>query len=164
MEIWKLIEGFESYAVSNLGRIKNKDGTIKRQTKIRNGYMNVDLYKNGIRKHLCVHRLVATAFLNKPNHKKMETNHLNGIKNDNRVENLEWCTRSENLQHSYDFLGRQAPRGEACKKAILTKQDVLRIRNLYTTGNYTYGEIADKFRVAIGTIGDVIRKSTWKHI
>lgn len=113
-EIWKDIKGYEGiYQVSNLGRIKSLARTIKYQNterkvkeKIRKtfigkqGYEKVELSKYGINKKYNVHTIVAKTFLDKKC-EKLEVNHINGIKTDNRVANLEWCTRSENELHAY---------------------------------------------------------------
>jgi hypothetical protein len=104
MEIWKTIEGFENYQVSNLGNVKSKQPNKKeRILKFRVGkfgYLRVMLQDKIIKKEALVHRLVATAFI--PNvEKKAQVNHINSIKSDNRVDNLEWNTREENMQHSY---------------------------------------------------------------
>lgn len=107
IEEYRDVIGFEGlYQVSNYGNIKrlgNNKQKKERPLKLydRNGYLFVRLYKNGKAKNCLVHRLVAQAFI--PNSdKKPEVNHINGIKNDNNVNNLEWSTRSENEQHAYD--------------------------------------------------------------
>lgn len=102
-EIWKDIKRYEGlYQVSNIGKIKRigKNERIKKTFIDKNGYERVELSKLGVNKKYSVHRLVAEAFINNCFNKK-EINHKNGIKTDNRVENLEWVTRSENELHAY---------------------------------------------------------------
>ncbi len=96
-EIWKDIEGFEGeYMISNLGRVKSlKSNIILRQFEYRGGYLEVHLRKPKIKVHKKVHRLVAEAFLANPNHYK-EVNHKDENKQNNMVNNLEWCSRSYN--------------------------------------------------------------------
>ena len=113
-EIWLDIKGYEgSYQVSSLGRVKslarvieyrkgiygNKKEIILKTFKDRKGYLKYKLCKNGKEKSVISHRLVALAFLHNLN-QKPEVNHINGIKDDNRLENLEWCTSSENTIHA----------------------------------------------------------------
>ena len=111
-EIWKDIPGYEGlYQVSNLGRVKslerykdNNSGLVKMPEKImqggiRNGYVLVYLTKDGKRKTFSAHRLVAQAFIPNPE-QKPTINHINGNKQDNRVENLEWNTDKENINHA----------------------------------------------------------------
>ena len=104
MEIFRDIEGYDGlYQVSNLGNIKSyhkyKEGKILRPAIHWKGYGIVVLTGN-IRKNCWVHRLVAKAFIPNPENKK-EVNHINGIKNDNQLENLEWATSSENMKHAF---------------------------------------------------------------
>jgi hypothetical protein len=102
MEIWKTINGFDDYQVSNLGRVKSfKRGKEKiLADRKRKGYLSVCLSNINI-KYVTNHRLVAESFLPNINNKPC-INHINGIKHDNRVENLEWVTHSENTQHAFD--------------------------------------------------------------
>lgn len=114
-EIWKDIKGYEGlYQVSNLGRVRKptKNGFhyvkssprgSQRSSKTKEKYMGVSLSKNGIRKGFSVHRLVAEAFIQNE-HNYPYINHINGIKDDNRVFNLEWCTQEQNVRHAYDVL------------------------------------------------------------
>ena len=118
-EIRKDIEGYEGYyQVSNLGRVKSVDRKVEQtisknkttmkirkskilsSTKMKNGYLKVPLSKKGKTKLQFVHRLVAQTFI--PNQlNKPQVNHINGIKNDNRVVNLEWATGLENIRHGF---------------------------------------------------------------
>jgi hypothetical protein len=122
-EIWRDIIGYKgSYQVSNLGRVKSLDritkrcdgnirhfrGRIIRQGGIKKGYNIVQLSEDGKVRGYAAHRLVAEAFIPNPESKK-EINHKNGIKTDNRVENLEWSSRSENNLHAFRKLDKKAP-------------------------------------------------------
>lgn len=103
-EIWKDIEGYEGlYQVSNLGRVKSLNYNKTRKEKIlscgdKNGYLFVVLCKNGKHKQFQVHRLVAQEFVPNPENKPY-VDHINTIKNDNRVENIRWCTHKENCNN-----------------------------------------------------------------
>lgn len=120
MEIWKSIPNYEGlYEVSNYGNVRSLDrevidkngkilfkkGKILKKLLNDYGYFHVILSKQNKLKTHTVHRLVGIAFIDNP-YNKIEINHINGIKTDNRVDNLEWCTRSENELHSYRVLGK----------------------------------------------------------
>lgn len=101
------ISGYDrEYAISNDGilyEVSNGLYGVVQPGNV-NGYRQVKLYQNGVRKSVYIHRLVAEYFV--PNiHGKEEVNHINGIKDDNRYTNLEWCTRKENIRHAVDILG-----------------------------------------------------------
>lgn len=117
VETWRDIPGYEGlYQVSNLGRVKRLSRSMEESNgntrylkekilkggKFPNGYRYVCLRKNNENKNMMVHRLVAISFI--PNPKSYPVvNHINGIKTDNRVENLEWCTHSKNLKHAVEI-------------------------------------------------------------
>lgn len=104
-EIWKDVKGYQgAYFVSNLGRVKSFKRDKERFLKPGNnryGYLFVVLSKNGKCKTVKVHRLVAEAFLNNPNEYRC-INHIDGCKTNNIISNLEFCSHSQNTQHSYD--------------------------------------------------------------
>lgn len=114
MEEWKPVFGYEwLYEVSNLGRIKSlsrfrnawtwwyikKENIIS--TRLSLWYTVVDLTRNKIKKTVTIHRIIMLSFI-WVDKEKNNVNHKNGIKNDNRLENLEWCTNKENSQHAWD--------------------------------------------------------------
>lgn len=165
-EVWEDIEGFEGlYEVSNRGRVKSHDMPVKYPTgtiRIQQGrllslgksswYARVNLRKNGEGTPCNVHRLVAKAFLPNPDNKP-EVNHINGIKSDNRVENLEWTTGSENMKHAFRTNLNAGPRDNYNAStgkdlADLYKKPVIRCND---KGDHleTYGSIKDAL-VALG--------------
>lgn len=101
MAIWKKIKEFNNYSVSDDGKVRSdKTGQEKVLQKDKRGYNIVNLYKNGDFKSKRVHRLVAEAFL-EPVENKECINHIDGNKLNNKVDNLEWCTHKENIEHSW---------------------------------------------------------------
>lgn len=106
MSEWRPVFGYEGlYEVSSKGVIRStKSGkTLSIRSLAGSGYVKADLWKNGARKQTYMHRVVAEAFFGPA--AGMEVNHKNGVKTDNRVSNLEWCSRSHNVNHSCYELG-----------------------------------------------------------
>lgn len=131
-EIWKDISGYEGlYQVSNLGRVKRvlfinnqitkSTDKILKLIKERGGYVHVNLYKNNTSKRYLVHRLVANAFIDNPDNLP-QVNHKNEIKDDNRSQNLEWCTNLYNNNYG-------------TKKERLAKVRMKRVRQYDRNGN-----------------------------
>jgi len=157
VEIWKDVPGYEGlYEVSNLGRVKRL-GTYIKNVKSRTGlafwkggfikgklnkygYHQIILSRNNIKHHINVHRLVAECFLEILG-ENFEVNHKNGNKNDNKAENLEWVSRSENVQHRFDVLGHKQNKGfeSTCSKSV---------EQFTLDGNYVaiYGSIREAVR------------------
>jgi len=95
-EIWKNIENYETYSVSDLGNVRNdKTGRSLKPRKDTSGYFIVDLCKNGIVKTFKIHRLVALAFIENPEN-KLCVDHLDGNPQNNSIANLRWATTTEN--------------------------------------------------------------------
>ena len=100
-EVWKPVVGFEKYSVSNTGRIKNPFGKILKPSPNYKGYLRVSLSSESIKhKHYFVHRAVALAFIPNPDNLP-QVNHKNHNVQDNRIENLEWCTNEYNQSYSH---------------------------------------------------------------
>lgn len=128
-EIWKQIKGYEGmYEISNFGRVKSlvrkgviKEKILKNQLDI-NGYYIVTPKKYGIQKNTRVHRLVTEAFI-KNIENKPQINHKDGIKTNNHVDNLEWCTQKENSKHAWE-----TGLNNGAKKEVLQIKDGIIIR------------------------------------
>lgn len=106
-EKWKDVDGYDGlYKVSTLGRVKGKH-RIKSQQDNGKGYLMVRLNKNGESRWHLVHRLVAKAFIENPQNKPT-VNHIDGNRKNNKFNNLEWATYSENNLHSYRSNGRKS--------------------------------------------------------
>lgn len=113
-EIWKDISGYNGvYQISNLGRVRSCEGksgdySIRAPRFCGKGYRSITLHDSGKRRYFLIHRLVAEAFLENP-HGFPQVNHKDGNKQNNCVNNLEWCTNSENMNHAYaNLLTRRA--------------------------------------------------------
>lgn len=118
---WKNIDGYESYSVSRDGKVRNDKKGIILKGRYTNGYQYVTLYKNGKGKNFRVHRLVAEAFI--PNLNNLPcVDHINTVRDYNRVENLRWCTYKENNNNPLTLEKmNEAKSGEnhpQCKKVI----------------------------------------------
>lgn len=97
-EIWKPVDGFNGfYEVSDLGRIRSTNRLLK-QRKNNKGYFMVDLYKNNLRNQYLVHRLVAFAFVDNPQNYPC-VNHKDENRENNKADNLEWCTQKYNMNY-----------------------------------------------------------------
>jgi hypothetical protein len=152
-EWWLPIEGFPSYEVSDLGRVRRIGGRVLSVRGLRLGYPSVQLCENGHRTSMLVHRLVAAAFIDPCPH-GLEVNHVDGVKTNNRSENLEYVTRQENEIHAYRELGFRAASGEQNGNAKLTLEQVREIRlRARALDRPSYSAIARDY----GVTGDNVR-------
>lgn len=122
------------------------------------GYLQITLCYKGAAKDFYGHRLVASYFIPNPKNKPC-VNHKNGIKTDNRIENLEWCTDSENQKHSYST-GLNNRNGENNGKSKLKKQDILLIRK----STSTTAALAREYKMAENSIRAVRKFKSWTHV
>ena len=166
MEIWKSIKGFENeYEISNLGNLRSKNRFVKHYIKDANrfykakskkirlgkdGYYKCTLKKDSLRFDFRVHRLVADTFLENNDSKKI-VNHKNGIKTDNRIENLEWCTSSENVIHAVEI---------GLIKSKLNDKEVI---DIYLS-KLSNRKLAKEYNVDSTIIWRIKNKKAYKHI
>ena len=182
-EIWKPVLGVNDglydgyYEVSNFGRFKmlprllrHSKGMRVSKEKIvqgcnRNGYRTVSFKKDGVKRTIDVHILVARAFINNPNPKKFKiVNHLNSDRADNRAENLEWCDHSRNAKHAYEAGKLKVTRGSERSSAILDEDKVLAIKLLYETGMFSYWKLSKIFNIGKTTIQNILNGTKWAHV
>lgn len=162
MEKWKWVPSYEGkYQVSNIGRVesfaKSSKGHFLSQTRFnKDGYIHVRLAKNGAVKEFLLNRLVAQLFIG-PAPKGHETvNHINGIKTDNHVENLEWASRSEQMYHAYKH-GLKLPVKDKAIKSF-SQADKAYIKSHFM--KYKHGKsinyFAHKFNVCHSVIEEIL--------
>jgi hypothetical protein len=164
MEYWMHIPDYEGlYKASSKGRIiklnqKYPDNwNFLKLTKTPLDYRKVNLIKNGRYKLFLVHRLIALTFIPNPENKPF-INHKNGIKKDNRIENLEWCTHLENVRHAIQIGLFKSIRQR------LTKNKVIEIRFAASKNWSTIEELSKKYDVSISTIINCINFKTHNNV
>ena len=158
---FKIIPDYPNYMVNGKGDIFS----IKRNKKLtpykrKNKYLIVGLYKNKKMKLCFVHRIVLTTF--KGNQNK-DVNHINGIKSDNRLENLEWCTRSENMKHAFN-IGLISHKGEKHNRAKLKEKDILFIREELKNKTSAPIVLSKKFNIGLRQIYSIKNYETWHEV
>ena len=153
----KTVSNFEAYEASTDGQLrKSATQSLMTQTTLNNGYKGCTLHHNGKRWSTTVHRVIATTFLGDPPSKKHEVNHKNGIKDDNRAENLEWVTHSQNEIHRrVDLKNRGGRLNEQ------TVREIVKRRN--ETGE-SHKSLALRYGVATSLIGHIFTGRAWWHL
>lgn len=177
MENWKTIKDYDNYEISNCGNVKSLSRKVKcnngfRTTKekilkpkqTKQGYLSIQFKKGG--KHLLIHRIVALTFIDNIKNKP-QVNHKNGVKYDNCVENLEWCTQSENQIHAYKnklqnpSLHKRAY-GENQGLSKLKEKDIIFILQNYKKGMGV--KLSKLFNVSQTTILNIVNKKIWTYV
>lgn len=172
-EIWKPVVGYEGfYEVSNMGNVRSIDRITQIGSKgsrfqpmiilkkaIRNGYHSVMLSKENEKSNTSVHRIVALAFIDNPL-QKTQVNHINSIKTDNRVENLEWATPKENTHHS--MRNGNHFKGSRHGNSVLKEKDILHIYKVCK--NTTDVNLSQKYSVNPSTIRKIRLGMIWKEL
>lgn len=176
-EIWKPVIGFEeAYAVSNQGRVKSLDrvvysvlcGSFMKKGNLLSpffrgkGYLAVNVFKNNKKYTKSVHTLVAEAFIENPNILP-QINHIDGVKINNYVENLEWTTNSENQKHAYAMGLNVAISGSKSNLAKLNEQKVKQIKWLIKHGAKDLS-LAYLYDVRNTNINQIRHEIWWKQV
>ena len=158
-EVWKPIYGYTGfYEVSNLGRIKStyQGGRILSPRKAGSNYRKVTLCKNSKHKDFYIHRLVLKTF--KPSKIKLEVNHINGVKSDNRLTNLEWVTPKQNSRHSREILLKNV--GTKHGHCKLTESQVREIRK----SSLSNSKLAQKYKISSSQVQRIKTFKRWTHL
>jgi hypothetical protein len=171
IEVWRAVYSGK-YEVSNFGRARRampaRNSAVGRilppQLSRNRRYVGYNFY-DGHKVHFKqVHRIVARLFLGEPEGwEDLEVNHKDGNGLNPHVDNLEWCTSSENMLHAYATGLKQGRKGMACCRAKLTDDDVREIRNAVASGRSQYG-LANEYGVTNVAINAIVHRRTWKHI
>lgn len=169
-EIWKRLiyqgnDYGDFYEVSNYGNIRNsKTHRVRRNNINKEGYYFVGCSLGSRDRKITFknHKAAAESFINNPDNLPM-VNHKDGNKLNNMVDNLEWCTNAENIQHAYDNNLISVERGEKASNAKLTQEDVNYIRENYIPYDKEFDTrgLARKFGVSHVSIIRILKRRTW---
>lgn len=165
-----IIAGKESsYIISSYGRVISTNYRMTKKPHIlkdkidENGYHSVCLYHNGIRNTYKVHRLVAEYFIENPDNKP-EVNHIDGNKSNNAIWNLEWATRTENMQHAVRTGLHRALAGENHPESKYSNNDVRRVCELLSSGKYSVTEVSELTGMNRSSVSNIAFKKNHNNI
>lgn len=168
MEQWKQLNECNDYMISSYGRMKSlKHGREKilsyRYTQ--DGYIQYSVSINGKPKTIRAARAVAEYFIPNPDNKPT-VNHIDGNKQNNHVENLEWATLSEQMNHAYANDLKKPTQGYLQGNAVLTESEVKEIRRIYKARDSEFGmlALADKYGVSSSVINRVVHYRSYKNV
>lgn len=173
-ERWKEVRRSKGrYRVSNKGRIvsmnyRSRPGTrgrvkIMQPAEDANGYLRTMIKRDGRYDTIKVHRLVAKHWVPNPG-EKPQVNHLDGNKLNNRVENLQWVTHRENIDHAVANGFTAKTHGSRNGMAKLTEEDVRQMKRDYVPRKVTQRMLAERYGVSLACIKDIFQGNTWKHV
>lgn len=162
-EIWKKVTGYEDYEVSNMGRFR-KGSLILKTYKTEQGYIRLGMTNNKVAKSFNAARVVLAEFVGRPSGPDIQAAHLNGIRHDNRVENLMWATALENERHK--ILHNTRMIGERHGMSKLRMDEVETIRKLAKwnekkTRVINVKEVAEQFSVSRSTVRNIVNNKYW---
>jgi len=163
VEIWKPFPGYEGfYEVSSLGNVR-RCSPLK-PSKSTWGYLTVaPTAPDRGQTRVCVHRMVLEAFAGPPPTPKHVANHINGNKHDNRAENLEWVTQSENILHAYRIGLKKRYFGTANAFTKLTEEKVAELLQM-VANRVDQETICKKFNVSQATVSGIVSGRRWAHV
>lgn len=162
----KNIQFNQKYMIDEAGQIWSpyRGGRYLHPSPTKKGYERIVLQTSEGRKTFQVHRLVLETFNPIDNPEEMQVNHIDGNKQNNSLDNLEWVTGSENMVHALDT-GLQIPKkGEEIANHKLTEEEVLEICELLINSNLSLAKIGEKYGVSKHCIFDIKRKRSWKWL
>lgn len=159
----KTIEGTNGkYVIYENGEVVSvKTGCSLKHMNFGAGYKSVAIYRNGKFQHQTIHRLLAEAFIPNPENKPV-VNHLNGIKDDNRLQNLKWATYSENNKHAFNTGLNKVKQGSERHTSTINEEKVYEIREMFKTKKIS--EISRELKLGYDLVRGVCVRKTWKHI
>ncbi|MBZ9633045.1 NUMOD4 domain-containing protein [Clostridium sp. FP1] len=172
-EVWKDIKGYEGlYQISNTGKVKSLNrldnvGSHHQERILKpclsnKGYLFVGIYRNCKRKPVYIHKLVAQYFTDN-SYSKVQVNHLDGNKQNNLLNNLEWCSPSENIRHAHKNGLSNPVRGEQVGTSKLTKEEAAEIKAMKNKG-ISQKSIGGLFNISQQEVCKIHNNKCWVNI